>query len=140
MKMAAETISYDPDGDLVFILTCPDESSTHDSGGDAASAEPSSEETTPKEEPVKEICLLVSSKHMSLVSPVFKAMLQHGSFKEGHDLAKGTAEVPLPDDDPTAFQILLDIIHHRFRRVPKKLDLNTAMEIAILVDKYQVHE
>jgi len=61
-------------------------------------------------------------------------------FKEGHDLAKGTAEVPLPDDDPTAFQILLDIIHHRYRRVPKKLDLDTVAEIAILVDKYQVHE
>jgi hypothetical protein len=77
---------------------------------------------------------------MSLVSPVFRAMLQHGSFKEGHDLAKGTAEVPLPDDKPAAFQILLDIIHHRFRLVPKEIDFDTATEIAILVDKYQVHE
>jgi hypothetical protein len=84
--------------------------------------------------------MLVSSKAMTLVSPVFKAMLRHQAFKEGHDLANGQAEIPLPDDDSVALQILLDIIHHHIGRAPRNVDLHTATNIAILIDKYQVHE
>jgi hypothetical protein len=86
----------------------------------------------------KEIRFLVSSKHMILVSPAFRAMLQHSNFKEGVALSEGAAEVPLPDDEPTSWKIILDIIHHNTRSVPQQVDLQTMTNIAVLVDKYQL--
>lgn len=130
--MASKSNTYDPDGDLVLILTAPEEKE---------STSPNTANTeAPKDKPSKEIRVLVSSKAMTLVSPVFKAMLRHQTFKEGHDLAKGTAEIPLPDDDATTFKIILHIIHHNVSQVPRKLDLIAATNMAILVDKYQIHD
>jgi hypothetical protein len=85
--------------------------------------------------------MLVSSKHMMLASPVFKAMLQHSRFKEGQELsATGKVEIPLSDDDPDAFTIILDIIHGRNRQVPREIDLELLSPISKLVDKYQMVE
>jgi hypothetical protein len=131
--MAMELQTFDPDGDLVLILcqhlgeqeTQPDEDNEDTLG--------SSDEISPiltddfassntlvqyptcnlKSDPAKEIRMLVSSRHLMLASPVFKAMLQHSNFKEGEELhSTGKVEVPLPDDDPDAFKILLDIIQY----------------------------
>jgi hypothetical protein len=64
--------------------------------------------------PGTEVRMVVSSKHMMVCSPVFRAMLQHGNFKEGQALrSSDVAEVPLPDDDPDMFIILLNIVHLR---------------------------
>src|SRR3954466_2087820 len=80
----------------------------------------------------------VSSKHLTLASPVFHAMLKRSVFKEGIDLAAGgTVEIPLPDDNPAAFGILLWMIHGKFSQVQRKVDLKLLAKIAILVDKYQ---
>lgn len=93
------------------------------------------------EEPGTEVRMLVSAKHMMLVSPVFRAMLQRDTFKEGGELlSKGKVEVPLPDDDVSAFIIILDIIHGRNRRVPRQVSLDMLTSITILVDKYQLVE
>ncbi|KAF7945758.1 uncharacterized protein EAE97_004796 [Botrytis byssoidea] len=84
--------------------------------------------------------ILVSSKHMCLASPVFKAMLQ-GEFKQSVTLkTMGKLEVPLPDDNPTAMKILINIIHGRMSMVPLKIALELFCQIAILVDKYQCRE
>jgi len=83
--------------------------------------------------------MLVSSRHLSLASPVFKAMLQH-SFKEGETLLQaGKVEVPLPDDDPIAFGILMRILHAQNHLVPKAVDVSLLAKLAILVDKYGLH-
>ncbi len=85
--------------------------------------------------------MLVSSKHLKLASPVFKAMLQHCCFKEGELLKTGgKAEVSLHDDDPITFEILMYITHNRPKRVPRQITLETFVKLAILVDKYQMHE
>ena len=85
--------------------------------------------------------ILVSAKHMMLASPVFKAMLKHSRFIEGATLhAEGAVEVPLPDDDPAALAILIDITHCRSGRVPTKVDLKLLTHLAMLVDKYQLHQ
>ncbi|PVH85209.1 hypothetical protein DL98DRAFT_483692, partial [Cadophora sp. DSE1049] len=85
--------------------------------------------------------MLVSSRHMALACTVFKAMLRHEGFKEGHTLsAEGSVQVPLPDDDPRAMQILLDAIQGRNKRVPRKVSLRTLASIAVLADKYQMVE
>ncbi|TGO25414.1 hypothetical protein BPAE_0080g00040 [Botrytis paeoniae] len=77
---------------------------------------------------LKQVRMLVSSKHMSVASPGFKAMLQ-ASSQEGIELKKtGKVELLLRDEDSKAWNILLNIIHGRFR------------SIALLCDKYQMHE
>jgi hypothetical protein len=83
---------------------------------------------------------LVSSRHMILASSVFKAMLQ-GDFREGLTLrATGELELPLPEDDPDTFRILLDIIHGHNRKLPRQVDLLVMVKLTILVDKYQMLE
>lgn len=67
--------------------------------------------------------LLVSSKSMSLASPVFKTMLGE-SFKEGEALrADSKVTIPL-DDDAVTFVILANFIHHKTSSVPVKADLD----------------
>lgn len=88
-----------------------------------------------------EVNMLVSSKHMELASPVFKAMLQRGGFREGNILGTaGSVEVPLPDDDPRPMVILLDIVHGHNRRVSRKVKSRTLASLAVLADKYQMVE
>lgn len=82
----------------------------------------------------------MSSKHLTLASPVFKALLR-GSFAESSDLQSDLSpEILLHDDDPAAFWLLLYIIHGRPKQVPNKIGLETLTQIALLVDKYELHE
>jgi hypothetical protein len=84
--------------------------------------------------------MLVSSKHLILASPVFKAMLSK-KFQEGNTLCStGHLEISLLDDNPDAFSILLSIIHGKIRNVPREVSLRTLSQISILVDKYELHE
>lgn len=67
-------------------------------------------------------------------------MLQ-GKFRESVTLhSTGHVEVPLPDDDPTALTIILNISHLRVRKVPRTVKQSTLAQIACLVDKYCFHE
>lgn len=100
-----------------------------------------SDATAEAEKPAIVVHMLVSSKHMMLASPFFKAMLKGGVFKEGRKLkSNGKVEVPLPDDNPDHFRAILDIIHGRNRQVPRTMDLVSLVEVSILVDNYQKAE
>ncbi|PVH85234.1 hypothetical protein DL98DRAFT_409677 [Cadophora sp. DSE1049] len=113
--MASTTLIFDPEGDLILILPC-----------------------TATE--VSDVRMQVSSKHLAMASPVFKAMLAHG-FAEGEALrTQGKVEIPLPDDDPEAMAVLLDIIHGRSRRVPREVSVTQLALLAIVIDKYHSHE
>jgi hypothetical protein len=166
--MAVELLSFDPDGDLLLVLvdSIDNDDSTGSDGLDGGAIEqtatqlslpdmfasttlsrfdgdsiesPPLELESPKSQ--KEIHMLVSSKHLMLASPVFKAMLQHNNFKEGDTLrSSGKAKVELPDDDPAALRILLDIIHGRVRQVPRQVNLKIMTELSVIVDKYQMLE
>jgi hypothetical protein len=144
--LAVETITLDPDGDLILLLDQVEE--VIDTKGDSqdssmaaeGSATPTSEISDKKSEPANKVHLIVSSKHMCLASPVFKAMLGRG-FKEGDQLReKGRIEVPLPDDDAAALEILARLIHGRFTTIPAVVSLPLFTQIAILVDKYRMPE
>lgn len=88
---------------------------------------------------LKEVQVRASSKHLKLASPVFAAMLGNGTFQEGHTLdEEGCVEIGFPDDDPEAFIILLNICHCRSRLVPREVTFECLVEIAILVDKYDM--
>jgi len=146
---ASQPFTFDPDGDLILVLTKLSKTQTAASqkAGKLAAEPPSSKRkrdpstlTTADVEPEK-VNMIVSSKHMILASPVFKAMLAPGSFKEGLERnATGQLEVELPEDDQVVMIIVLNIIHGRNRVVPKRIDLNMLTNLAILVDKYQMVE
>ena len=89
---------------------------------------------------IMKIDMLVSSRHMALASPVFKAMLRPEGIKEGHTQRKAASKSPLPNDDPRAMRILLDVVHGHNRRVPRKVSLRTLASIAVLAVKYQMVE
>ncbi|KAB8301315.1 hypothetical protein EYC80_003196 [Monilinia laxa] len=90
---------------------------------------------------LQEVKFLVSSKHMMLVSPVFKAMFRHkNGFKEGEELhAAGIVNVSLPDDNPDAFLMLVNIIHCLDAEIPLVINLQRLCDFAVLVDKYRMH-
>ena len=148
----------DPEGDVVLILSARQSDCTklpfsELKGGINSESESTLSTTTPSNSPksgsmlyVADIAPLgesrvrVSSKHLMLASSIFKAMLGNG-FREGADLSlSGELKLPLPEDDPIALVILLDVIHGRLKRVPRQLDLGLLTKVSILVDKYQLHE
>jgi BTB/POZ domain len=142
MTTIPDYIEFDPDGDVVLILLGEDESAGQDAGAnDSQSTDQSENSAHPGDdnEPAV-IQMRVSSGHLILASPVFKRLLK-GGFAESQSLGSaGTAEITLPDDDPPALQILLNIIHGHTRKVPRDIDFYTLTQIAILIDKYCLHE
>ncbi|KAM0337502.1 hypothetical protein ACHAPQ_003073 [Fusarium lateritium] len=81
----------------------------------------------------------VSSRHLSLASPVFRAMLE-SKFKESRLNEQGLYEIQATEWDAEALVILLDIIHGHHRDVPKQISVETLSHIAIIVDYYGCHE
>ncbi|KAJ4245727.1 hypothetical protein NW762_013851 [Fusarium torreyae] len=86
-----------------------------------------------------EVRFRVSSAHLTLASPVFKAMLD-GPFSEGIRNQQGLYEIKTFDWGAEALLILLDIIHGHHRSTPKTIELTVLLDIAVLVDYYQCHE
>jgi hypothetical protein len=85
--------------------------------------------------------LTVSSKVLSLASPVFKAMIS-GKFKESIELAEAKASskpyaLPLPETDAEAIIILCRILHYSLYNIPEKLTTVCLEKLAFLCDKYQ---
>jgi hypothetical protein len=84
--------------------------------------------------------MLVSSKHLSLSSSVFRSLLKSG-FQEGETLRKeGSVTLSLPEDDVYAFSLIMNIIHARNTLLPSEVTLSTLTSLAILVDKYAFHD
>ncbi|KAF5981919.1 hypothetical protein FCOIX_4058 [Fusarium coicis] len=81
----------------------------------------------------------VSSAHLMLASPVFKAMLD-GPFQESSRKRDGRFEVKTSECSAEALVVLSDIIHGHHRDVPKTMEFSLLTEMAILVDYYQCHE
>lgn len=83
------------------------------------------------------VSLLVSSRVLSLASPVFAKMLgpdfQEGSHKAS---ASDMAKVRLPEDDSAAMAIFCQAVHHQSNSVPKPVTPIQLESLAILCDKY----
>ncbi|MCJ1397827.1 hypothetical protein MMC11_001023 [Xylographa trunciseda] len=109
----SSVVEIDPKGDVVLVLNCQDEKKK----------------------------LLVSSRILSMVSPVFAAML-NSQFKEGlHNVTPGIShKVSLPDDDAIAFEIICNVIHYRHKHVPIDPSLEQLVNIAVIADKYELRE
>ncbi|KAK3349841.1 hypothetical protein B0T25DRAFT_250161 [Lasiosphaeria hispida] len=88
-----------------------------------------------------EVELVVSSKVLCVVSPVFKAMLK-GYFKEATELSKMTAlsqqyTLKLHEDDPEAATIMFALFHHEHDHIPSAPSTRCLEELAFFCDKYQ---
>jgi hypothetical protein len=120
-------VVIDPDGDMLLRFH----------------QEPPGEKTSNEkieEKKLETLELMVSSKVLSLVSPMFKAML-NGRFKESIELAENKASsqpytLTLPDDREAA-TILVRILHFNLAGIPEKPSPACMEQLAFLCDKYQ---
>ncbi|KAA8569360.1 hypothetical protein EYC84_001010 [Monilinia fructicola] len=134
----SEKLVFDTKGDVLLVFTrrCENE--------EIAKGSPSKSSNLKRKSPhdvSNTITMLVSSKHMALASPVFDAMLAHEKFREGLELkASAKVEIALPDDDPVAFEILAGVIHHRNKSIPKSVSFELLTKLAVLTEKYLMHE
>ncbi|KAH8889906.1 hypothetical protein GQ53DRAFT_184308 [Thozetella sp. PMI_491] len=83
-----------------------------------------------------EVGIRLSSKHLTLASPVFKKMLQ-GPWSES---AASSHTLHASEWDVEALLILMNILHSRVRSVPRTISLEMLAKIAVLVDYYKCHE
>jgi hypothetical protein len=67
-----ELHKIDPDGDLRLKFSCSSDEVESEAGESV--------------EPVFNVHMRVFSKYLTMISPVFKAMLQHDNFREGQQL------------------------------------------------------
>lgn len=81
----------------------------------------------------------VSSRHLTLASPVFKAALT-GGWKEGIKAQNDCLEIGAEDWDVDAMLIAMNIVHCRPSQVPLTLGLEKVAKLAVLVDYYQFHD
>ena len=105
-----------------------------------ASAEDSTEQDMKEEKTASSdsVTFRVSSRHLILASPVFKAALT-GGWKEA-DASNGELQISAEDWDTKAMTVVLNAIHGHYRRVPTMVTLEMLAKIAIIVDYYAVHE
>ena len=85
--------------------------------------------------------LLVSSPHLILASPYFRALLT-GHFSEATHLRQhGHVDISLPEDDPDAMRAVMNAVHGRFWDVPgPRIRLQLLSNIAVVVDKYALED
>ena len=80
----------------------------------------------------------VSSQHLITASPKFRTELT--SWSESRKGEDGFYHIHTDDWDPHALEILLNVVHLRFRQVPRSLALELLAEVAMLVDYYRCWE
>lgn len=85
---------------------------------------------------------LVDSNVLKRSSNVFVAMLAP-TFQEGCAFTAAVAKlctVTLPDDHPSAMQIILNMIHKKFDKLPYRVSSTILTHLATTVDKYLLHD
>jgi len=117
---------------------------------DASSADAPSDDTTldtptttpnqpaPSESIQPDVVYKVSFQHLICTSPKFKSELT--SWSESRKKDDGFYHVGTEGWNPEALVIFLNILHLRYRQVPRSLSLELLAEIAKLVDYYRCWE
>lgn len=135
----------DPSGDVVLTLRnpnelfapCPQLSTLATTESPAALDSNTNGSKT--DASTKLVTFRISSRHLILASPVFKALLT-GGWKEGEPTSKGEYHITAEGWDVGAMVIFLDILHGRNMRVPKTVTLELLAKLAVIVDYYAAHE
>lgn len=139
----------DPSGDVLLTLRNPDapfavwEESGIINQTDKNTAEPERElEPGPASaaQETPEVTFLLSSRHLSLASPILKAMLS-GGWSEGVKAASdGLYDLVAEGWDTEALATVMSIIHGRWSAVPRTVTLEMLASIAVVVDYYDIRE
>ncbi|KAJ5031504.1 hypothetical protein J3E72DRAFT_391494 [Bipolaris maydis] len=91
-----------------------------------------------KPSPSLPIIYQVSSAHLITASPKFGSELL--SLRDSQKDSNSLYHIKCLGWDPEAFEILLNTLHTRYRRVPKQLSLEMLTKIAVMVDYYECWE
>lgn len=159
-----ESVDYSlhPKGDLILILSNPDapfavwsdslvwpdamlrKSAAGPASDDSADESEQNDELEDsarllEDTELPEVRFRLSSQHLVLASPYFRAMLD-GPWKEVSADANATHTVRAEDWNTNALLILFNIIHGHNRKVPRALTLESLAQVGVLVDYYQCHE
>ncbi|KAJ4245769.1 hypothetical protein NW762_013893 [Fusarium torreyae] len=165
--MKKSLLELDPQGDALLILRCPNqqrvpsaEKQEAPEDDEIASAGTDTSAQMQKNNPIRcpttcddlqsllpyqsdgdpnEIQFRVSTRHLRMVSPVFRAMIE-GKYKESQPNSQGLSEIRASDWNAQAFMMLLDIIHGHHRDVPRRPDLEIIAHVGLLVDYYDCLE
>lgn len=78
----------------------------------------------------------VSSKVLSLASPVFKALFSP-SFAEGQPTSSKASRIQLHDDDAESMLFMCAVLHHKCA-FSKGIGLERLERLAVVTDKYDV--
>ena len=132
-----DLVAVDADGDLILKvgnenLTGNDDSKAEDN----ANNQPQSAQNQVKDNSARLLLIRVSSKFMTMCSPVFKAMLD-GPFSEGQ-LPLSVTNPPtlrLPEDNPDSMLKVCRIFHHQWDMELADF-LSSNCMIAAVADKY----
>lgn len=92
---------------------------------------------------MEEVRMAVASQCLMIISPVFASVLKGEELRGRLDVVVTRTKAGLRvchTDNSYAFGILMDICHHRTRKVPTIIGLDTMTNIATLVSKYQMFE
>ncbi|RYP08026.1 hypothetical protein DL764_002172 [Monosporascus ibericus] len=85
------------------------------------------------------VIYVVDSKALSRSSRVWRAMLDEGCAESKRPEPDQDWVVELPEEDPEAMLIILNIIHHRYGGVPrgeKAMPIHSLYCLTVLTDKY----
>ncbi|KID64478.1 hypothetical protein MAN_06652, partial [Metarhizium hybridum] len=153
--MQEETFELDPQGDVLLVLRRPN--LQHLGWGQADEHATDEREYSTDQDEDEEVRFRLSSRHLSLASPVFETMLS-GGWKESTISTQqpGTAsnekidekDAALPLDyeitatewDVNVFILLMNILHGHHREVPHSVDIEALAKFSVLVDYYDCHE
>ena len=83
-----------------------------------------------------EIELQVSSKVLSLASPVFQALFGP-NFAEGQPTSSKASRIQLHDDDAESMRLMCAILHHKCASA-NGIGLERLERLAVVTDKYDV--
>jgi hypothetical protein len=86
--------------------------------------------------PVGSVLYGVSSRHLTLASPVFRKMLSPDGFREGYKKPDGRYYIVVEDWEEEAFLIFLNMLHLRSCKIPRHANLELLAKVGILVDYY----
>ncbi|KAK0708456.1 hypothetical protein B0H67DRAFT_520923 [Lasiosphaeris hirsuta] len=138
--------TLDPTGDVVLTLfnanapfaVWPQKTSSA-CHPNAISAKGQSSESQDAEEDDSSFDFLVSSRHLTLSSPVFKAALT-GNWVEATVGEDGLRHLYTDDWDVQAMVIAMNVIHGHSRKVPQIVSLELLAKLSVVVDYYQLHD
>ena len=87
---------------------------------------------------VDRVAFQVCSRTLARSSPVWETLL-YGPFVEGKAQQEDCDwEIPLPEDRPEEFRILLSAVHGKFDDFPYQIDHSELLRLAVLADKYDM--